>query len=83
MVRSCSQPSIIAFKPIFRMRNRTAVYPFSRSPFKYASMILRSELPSISLRTIRSHMLPYCSKPYIYVMLQYCDSDRDAVREGA
>lgn len=31
--RSRSHPSMIAFKPIFRMRNRTAVYPFSRSPF--------------------------------------------------
>ena len=50
--RSCSHPSMIALNPIWRIRVSKVVYPFSRSPFKYASRILRSDLPSISLRTM-------------------------------
>jgi hypothetical protein len=52
MARSCSQPSMIAFNPIVRMRQSKVLYPLSRSPFKYASKMWRSDAPSISLRTI-------------------------------
>ena len=42
--RSHSHPSIIAFNPIWRIRVSNVVYPFSRSPFRYASSTLRSDL---------------------------------------
>jgi hypothetical protein len=37
--------------PSCRTRVSNTVYPFSRSPFKYASNTLRSAVPSICLRT--------------------------------
>jgi hypothetical protein len=52
MVRSCSQPEMIAFNPIVRMRQSRALYPLRRSPFRYPSRTRRSDPPSISLRTI-------------------------------
>jgi hypothetical protein len=52
MVRSCSQPEMIAFSPSCRIRHSKTLYPLRRSPFKYASSTRRSDLPSISLRTI-------------------------------
>ena len=56
MARSRSQPVMIAFNPICRMRHSTVLYPVIRSPFKYASMSLLSVAPSISLRTIFSQV---------------------------
>ena len=52
MVRSCSQPEMIAFSPIVWMRQSRVLYPLRRSPFKYASSTRRSDVPSISFRTI-------------------------------
>jgi hypothetical protein len=52
MPRSCSQPEMIAFNPIVRMRQSRVLYPLRRSPFRYASKTRRSDVPSISLRTI-------------------------------
>jgi len=52
MVRSCSQPVMIAFNPSCRIRHSKTLYPLRRSPFKYASSTRRSDFPSISLRTI-------------------------------
>jgi hypothetical protein len=51
MVRSCSQPEMIAFNPIVWIRQSRVLYPLRRSPFKYASRTRRSDVPSISFRT--------------------------------
>jgi hypothetical protein len=51
MVRSCSQPEMMAFNPIVRMRQSRVLYPLRRSPFRYASKTRRSDVPSISFRT--------------------------------
>jgi hypothetical protein len=52
MVRSCSHPEMIAFNPIVWMRQSRVLYPLRRSPFRYASKTRRSDVPSISFRTM-------------------------------
>jgi hypothetical protein len=42
MVRSCSQPEMIAFNPIVWIRQSRVLYPLRRSPFRYASRTRRS-----------------------------------------
>jgi hypothetical protein len=54
MVRSCSQPEMIAFNPIVWIRQSRVLYPLRRSPFRYASRTRRSDVPSISFRTMRA-----------------------------
>lgn len=49
---SCSHPSMIALSPIVRMRQSRVLYPLRRSPFKYASRMWCSDVPSISFRTM-------------------------------
>jgi hypothetical protein len=85
MVRSCSQPEMIAFNPNCRIRHNSTLYPFRRSPFKYASSTRRSDFPSISLRTI-SHTCNDMVTSLIFRLCYYmvtwlrCDSRRNLMR---
>jgi hypothetical protein len=68
MVRSCSHPSMIAFSPIVRMRQSRVLYPLRRSPFRYASKTRRSDVPSISFRT----MLATCHSIVTTLIFRLC-----------
>jgi hypothetical protein len=68
-IKSFSHPSIMSFKPKVRMRHNKVLYPFNRSPFKYASRILRSAWPSISFRTI---VKPRCYSIVATFILDLC-----------
>jgi hypothetical protein len=68
MARSCSQPEMIAFNPIVRMRQSRVLYPLRRSPFRYASKTRRSDVPSISFRT----MLATCHSIVTTLIFRLC-----------